>query len=219
MIDLHTHTIFSDGELIPAELIQRAEVMGLEAIALTDHVDQSNLDLVLPRIKMALEQLNQAHDITALAGVEITHVPPQQIAAMVRQARDLGAQVVVVHGETLVEPVPPGTNQAALEAGVDLLAHPGLLTQEQARLAAEKGVLLEISARKGHSLANGHLVACARAAGAKMVINTDAHAPGDLMGHEQACKVARGAGLDQLEVEMLFENARALVARATGVPA
>ena len=50
MVDLHSHTIFSDGELLPAELIQRAEAKGLAGIALTDHVDPSNLDFVLPRV-------------------------------------------------------------------------------------------------------------------------------------------------------------------------
>ncbi|WP_429885909.1 PHP domain-containing protein, partial [Geoalkalibacter halelectricus] len=48
MIDLHTHTLFSDGELIPAELIRRAAVAGYTALAITDHVDLSNLDFILP---------------------------------------------------------------------------------------------------------------------------------------------------------------------------
>ena len=50
-----------------------------------------------------------------------------------------------MHGETICEPVAPGTNRAAIEAGVDILAHPGLITEEEARLAASKGVLLEVS--------------------------------------------------------------------------
>lgn len=217
MIDLHTHTIFSDGELVPAELIQRAEVMGLSAIALTDHVDQSNLDLVLPRVLAAVTELNQAHRITALAGVEITHVPPSQIAALAARARELGAALVVVHGETLVEPVAEGTNQAALDAGADILAHPGLLTPAQATQAARQGVCLEISARKGHSLANGLVARLAGAAGAELVLNTDAHAPGDLIDGDQARRVALGAGLEPEAVEAMFANSSRLVARATGV--
>ena len=35
--DLHTHSIFSDGSLTPAELIDRAEKIGLSAVALCDH--------------------------------------------------------------------------------------------------------------------------------------------------------------------------------------
>ena len=35
--DLHTHSVFSDGSLTPAQLVQQAEEAGLAAIALTDH--------------------------------------------------------------------------------------------------------------------------------------------------------------------------------------
>lgn len=37
MIDLHTHTTFSDGSLTPTELIQLAKKTGLKAVAITDH--------------------------------------------------------------------------------------------------------------------------------------------------------------------------------------
>ena len=50
MIDLHTHTLFSDGVLLPSELVYRAKFKGYKAIALTDHVDYSTYDYVIPRI-------------------------------------------------------------------------------------------------------------------------------------------------------------------------
>ncbi len=125
MIDLHTHTIFSDGELIPAELVRRAVAAGYKAIALTDHIDQSNIDLVIPRIAKAVNALREMVPIAVMVGAELTHVPPRQIADLAKEARTLGAQIVVVHGETLVEPVLEGTNRAAIEAGIDILAHPG----------------------------------------------------------------------------------------------
>jgi histidinol phosphatase-like PHP family hydrolase len=216
VIDLHTHTIFSDGELLPAELIQRAEAMGHRGLALTDHVDMSNLDWVLPRLRAAAAQLNRLHRVRILAGVEITHAPPELIASLADQARDLGADIVLVHGETIVEPVAEGTNRAALEAGVDILAHPGLLTAGEAEAAARRGVLLEISARKGHCLGNGRTAALARRAGAGLVINTDTHAPSDLIDRAQAERVGRGAGLDADEVAQAFANAEALLGRAGG---
>jgi predicted metal-dependent phosphoesterase TrpH len=37
LIDLHTHTTASDGDLSPAQLVRLAEALGLEAIAITDH--------------------------------------------------------------------------------------------------------------------------------------------------------------------------------------
>ena len=206
MIDLHCHTLFSDGELIPSELVQRAEIMGHKAIALTDHVDMSNLDFVLPRLLKAAEDLNRFHRTKVLAGAELTHVPPDLIPELIAQARRMGAQLVVVHGETLSEPVEPGTNLAAIRGGADILAHPGLLLPEEARLAAEKGVMLEISARKGHCLANGHVAGLGLQTGAELVVNTDTHAPGDLINKDQARKVALGAGLDQKQADQVYRN-------------
>ena len=59
MIDLHTHTLFSDGELVPSELVRRSEVMGYRAIALTDHADSSNIDFIIPRTVRIAEELNR----------------------------------------------------------------------------------------------------------------------------------------------------------------
>ncbi|MEW5912015.1 MAG: histidinol phosphate phosphatase domain-containing protein [Thermodesulfobacteriota bacterium] len=217
MIDLHTHTIFSDGELLPSELVQRAENLGLMAVALTDHGDMSNLELVVPRLRAAADELNQHHRIKTIAGIELTHLPPELIAPLARQAYDLGAQIVVVHGESPVEPVAPGTNRAAIEAGVDILAHPGLLTAQEADLAAAKGVLLEISARGGHSLGNGRVAKLGLAAGAGLCINTDAHAPHDLIDWEFAQKVGRCAGLEEAQVQQCRANSRRLLDAALGL--
>ncbi|BEQ16329.1 histidinol phosphate phosphatase domain-containing protein [Desulfoferula mesophila] len=217
MIDLHTHTLFSDGELLPAELAQRAQVLGLEALAFTDHADMSNLEMVLPRLLAAAAELDRHHAMRLLAGVELTHLPPALIGPYTQKARAMGAQIVVVHGESPVEPVAPGTNRAAIEAGVDILAHPGMITPEECALAADKGVMLEISARGGHSLGNGRVASLGRAAGAGLVINTDSHAPRDLIDHAYAQRVGRFAGLSGEEVEQCFARSRALVERALGV--
>ena len=130
MIDLHTHTIFSDGELIPFELIRRAEDKGYTALAITDHMDASNIDFIIPRIVKAIEKIRPLVSLEVLPGAEITHVPPEIIPDLVREARRLGAKIIVVHGETIVEPVRKGTNRAAIQAGADIIAHPGLLSTE-----------------------------------------------------------------------------------------
>lgn len=195
MIDLHTHTLFSDGVLAPSELIRRAEVKGLRAIGIMDHADMSDIERIIPSIIRACEENNRHRSIRAIPGIEITHVPPPLIGKYVTLARRLGAKIVVVHGESPVEPVEPGTNRAAIEAGADILAHPGLITEEDAKLAAERGTFLEITARKGHSIANGHVVLMATRCGAGLVLNTDAHEPGDLIDSAFASVVAAGAGL------------------------
>ncbi len=217
MVDLHTHTTFSDGELIPSELVRRARVKGVEYIALTDHGDFSNIEIIVPRMLEVAERLN-SYDlgIRVIPGVEITHVPPEGIADAVEFARSLGAKLVVVHGETVVEPVAPGTNRAAIEAGADILAHPGLITQEEVALAARKGVFLEVSGRKGHAFCNGHVVRLALELGASLVFNTDSHAPGDLMGKEEALRVLEGAGLDRRGALEVIENGYRLARKILG---
>lgn len=211
MYDLHTHTIFSDGELIPAELSRRAEVIGLKAIAFTDHVDESNIELILPNLIKVAGELNRVRKIKCMPGVEITHCPPSSIELLTEKARKLGAKIVVVHGETPVEPVEKGTNLSAIKAGVDILAHPGLITEEEVKLAVEKGVFLEVSCRKGHCLANGHVVNMARKFGAKLIVNSDSHSPTDIPSPEFLRKVAHGAGITEKEYEKVLKNVEKLI--------
>ncbi len=216
MIDLHMHSLFSDGELLPSELVRRAEVIGCQAVAITDHADSSNLDWIIPRMVRVCEGLSAHGKILAVPGIELTHLPPDLIGPLAAEARSRGAKVVVVHGETPVEPVSPGTNRKAIEAGVDILAHPGLISAEEVILARERGVCLEITSRKGHSLANGHVARLGRALGASLVLNTDSHSPEDLISGEKALIVALGAGLDRDDFERMLQNSRQILARAGG---
>lgn len=216
MIDLHTHTFFSDGELVPAELVRRASVAGYKAMAITDHADQSNIKWLLAKLVGVVDEIGAANNMQVLAGVELTHVPPQMIAAAAQLARDNGAEIVVVHGETIVEPVMEGTNRAAIEARVDILSHPGLISEDDVKLAVEKGVCLEVTTRKGHSLTNGHVVGLALKYGAKLVIDNDTHAPGDLVSPELSHKIALGAGLSEAQIAQARKNSEELVIKAKG---
>ncbi len=211
MIDLHTHSFFSDGELVPSELIRRATAFGYKAIAITDHVDSSNIDLVVPRIVNAIKKIKPYISIDAIPGAEITHVPPQIIPDLVKEARHLGAKIVLVHGETIVEPVTPGTNKAAIEANADILAHPGLISEEDLLFAKEKGVTLEITARKGHSLSNGYVAKEAIRFGIPLCINTDAHSPSDLITRDMARTILLSSGIEQNRIESIFDHAKALI--------
>lgn len=216
MIDFHTHSMLSDGALIPSELVRRARVAGYTAMAITDHVDDSNIEAVVKQIARVARRFDSGSGFRLLAGVELTHIPPAHIPALVRKARSLGALIVVGHGETLVEPVEPGTNMAYIKAGVDVLAHPGLLTEEECIAAAKKNVHIEITCRAGHSISNGHVAALAKKTGARMLINTDAHAPGDLVSDERAGKVALGAGLGLNDFRRIQDNALELVKKKLG---
>lgn len=213
--DFHTHTTLSDGELTPIELIRRAHKSGYRAIAITDHCGAGSLARILRELIKDCALAEQYWDIIAIPGVELTHVPAAAIPGLAQQARELGAQLIVVHGETIVEPVEPGTNRAAVAPGnIDILAHPGLLTLDEAREAASNGVYLELTIRRGHCLTNGHVARLAQVAGAQLILDSDAHSPGDLLSPSLAQAVARGAGLEDHEIIPTLEtNAERLLQR------
>lgn len=213
--DFHTHTVFSDGELIPSELVRRAIVLDHKAIAITDHGDASNYRELIEKTILAKEELKKYWDIEIVVGIELTHIPPKSIPKMAKKCKDLGAEIVVVHGETVVEPVQDTTNYyASISEDVDILAHPGLITEEIAQNIKENEIFFEITSRKGHSLTNGHVLDVARKFDIPTLINTDTHAPGDLIDHEFAEKVGLGCGMSKKELEdSLINNPKELLKR------
>ena len=219
MIDLHTHTFLSDGELVPAEHVRRAEVAGYRVLGIADHGDFATMASQIAAARAAAQRENALGRMTVLAGIELTHLRPAQIAEAVATARQCGAQFVVVHGQSLVEPVEEGTNLAAIEAGADILAHPGLISPREVALAARRGVRLEISGRRGHSLANGHVAALARQAGAALLFGSDAHECGDFHTRSRAERVCLGAGLSAQEVQAMFEQAERFARGLATAPA
>ena len=185
-IDLHMHSLFSDGELLPSELARRALKLNHEAIAITDHVDWSNVETI-PAIQDAIDDINSNWDITVVLGAEVTHAPCESIDGIAARAKELGAKIVVVHGETLNEPVTPGTNRAAVESE-------------------------HVDIRKGHCLGNGHVANVAREVGNKLLVDTDTHAPSDLITYDKSYEIALGAGLTHEEaMKALVDNPRELL--------
>ncbi len=215
LYDFHTHTSLSDGVLSPMELIRRALVNKYHAIALTDHAGTGTLNRIIQETAEACALARSHWDILAIPGIELTHVPAQAIAETAKKAKQLGACIVVVHGETIIEPVEEGTNLAALNnPHVDILAHPGLLSLEEAELAAANNIFLEISARKGHCLTNGHVIRLAQQTGAKLLLNSDAHSEEDLLTTALADSIVRGTGLDTTAChQVLTTNPQALLKR------
>jgi 3',5'-nucleoside bisphosphate phosphatase len=63
MIDLHMHTVFSDGASTPEELVQALAAQKLEAFAVTDHDNTVSLQYV--------EQAAEGTGMTVIPGIEI----------------------------------------------------------------------------------------------------------------------------------------------------
>lgn len=213
MIDFHVHTTFSDSTMTPAVAVRHAKMAGYRSVALTDHADHANMDLILRQTLPLARKYSLYAGIEVFAGVELTHVPPALIPEAVREARAMGAQLVLVHGETISDAVETGTNLAAIEGGVDILAHPGLVSDEDAAYAAERGVRFEITTRPGHALTNGHVAMAARRHGVRCVINNDAHHSRDFVNPDHRLAVALGAGLTTAEVTAAEAESRTLLGR------
>ena len=63
-VDLHVHTVYSDGSFSPEEVIQRAVQLNLKASAITDH---DCIDGISPSIEAARET-----GIEVIPGIEIS---------------------------------------------------------------------------------------------------------------------------------------------------
>jgi putative hydrolase len=101
----------------------------------------------------------------------------------------------------------------AIESSVDILAHPGLITEDDVVLAKKHSVYLELTSRKGHSLTNGHVARLAKKTGALMVLNSDAHAPGDIWPAAHLQDLVVGAGLTGDDYHTMVKNAEQIVER------
>lgn len=189
------------------ELVRRAEIAGYASMAVTDHVGVGSMQRILAEAIADRDLVASFSSVKVLVGVELTHVPPAKVDMLAALAKDSGADIVVVHGETMVEPVSPGTNEAAVSSRhVDILSHPGFISANEVELARLNGVFLELSARKGHGLTNGHVARMAMAGGAAMLVGSDAHGPSDLLTSSQALQVALGSGLESSAARKVIEE-------------
>ena len=204
--DFHTHTFLSDGSSSPIELIRFAYAYGYKCIGITDHGSYSNLECVIGAVRKDCELAEKYWDIIAVPGVELTNIPAASVDEMARSAKELGVKMVVVHGESIVEEVEEGTNLAAVKSEyVDMLAHPGIMTSEEAMLAVKNDIYIEITKRVGHSLTNGRVVEIGRKAGVKFLLNSDSHSYTDLYRGDSQKEVALGSGLSIEEYNRIID--------------
>jgi len=204
MYNLHCHSLLSDGALLPSEVTRRYEEKGYAAIAITDHVDYSNIEITVKAILEFYQHWPKDSQIKVLPGIELTHLPLEQFKPLAEYARKEGIKIIVAHGETPVEPVIRGTNRACLEADIDILAHPGRICDEDVKFAKDRGIFLEITSRKGHRDANHYVVERALKFGARLILNNDSHNPEDIIGPEELQYFGRKAGLSSKDIINIY---------------
>jgi 3',5'-nucleoside bisphosphate phosphatase len=95
VIDLHTHTTFSDGTLTPTELVAEAAALGLSAVAVTDHDTVDGLPealaagerlgvRVVPGVELNLEHERVTMD---MLGYFLAGAPNQELEAELEELR------------------------------------------------------------------------------------------------------------------------------------
>jgi len=218
MYNLHCHSLLSDGVLLPSELAVRYAAAGYKAIAITDHVDYSNIALIIKAILEFTRHWPKNRKIIVLPGIELTHLPLEQFQPLAKYARKEGIKVIIGHGETLAEPVIPGTNRAALEADIDILAHPGLISEAEIKLAKKKGIFLELTSRHAHCDTNAHVAEQALKLGACLILNHDSHRPEDIISPQDLINVGLRAGLSQKEIANIYREVSIFIAKIEKKP-
>ena len=151
-----------------ASALRYAALAGLRFVGLVIPCDGTDFSRVAALVA-GVRRLSLYANVEARAGVELKHVPPALISSAVKEARSAGAELVLVHGETIVDQVELGTNIAAIEAGADILAHPGIIDKEVAAFAAERGVALEFTSCPRHAMTNAQTASMALRFGCPLV--------------------------------------------------
>lgn len=223
MMDFHVHVrldgtgegarnaLSNDNGMLPAEALRYASLCGCRAVGLVLRSDGWNLSGVAA-LAQHVRRIGLYTNVEAFAGVELVHVPPALLPEVVQEARTAGADFVMVHGETLAEQhldlVDAGTNFAAVEAGADILAHPGIVDAEVAAFAAEKGVALEWTACPRHALSNSHVVAMAERFNTILLPGSDARNMAELVAPARWKQLFQGGMLsDTLQKNMRNNSA------------
>ena len=131
MIDLHTHTTYSDGSQTPTELVEEAAAIGLTAIAVTDHDTVDGLPEalaaggrlgvdVIPGVEINLEHDRVTMDMLGyfLAGMPTDEL--QRELAELRAYRDERNARIVERLAELGMPLDPLELAAAGENGAEI---------------------------------------------------------------------------------------------------
>jgi len=103
-VDTHLHTVASyDGETLPAELLRRAEAVGLDGVVVTDHDTTEGAHVVAdlatdsPVTAIVGCEVSTADGHLLAIGVEEAPAPNEPLAVTADRVRDRGGVTVVPH--------------------------------------------------------------------------------------------------------------------------
>lgn len=188
---------------MPSEMAIRYAAAGYKIIAVTDHADYSNIEFVVKSTLRFTKHWPAYSPIKVLPGIELTHLPLAQFAPLARFARKQGIKIIIGHGESPVEPVIEGTNRAALESDIDILAHPGEISRQDIKLAKKRNIFLEVTSRAGHCRSNSWVIKHALDVNAPLILNHDSHGPEDIITPKETLDNALKSGLTRSKISKI----------------
>jgi len=218
--DLHTHTDWSDGGFSIEAMVSAAEARGYDYYAITDHGEGPGVfgDIALDGEALA-EQAEAIADVAEAASIEVLHGVEANIATDGSIVPDddvlADLDIVVASPHAALDADPEAATERLVSAvehpAVDILGHPtgrlinsrpGLAPNMEvvAEAAAREGVAIEVNANPARLDADGTAVRAAVDAGATIVVNTDAHAPGELDNARYGVHTARRGWAETADV-------------------
>ncbi len=197
--DLQMHSTDSDGRASLEAMAEAAEAMGYEYIAITDHGPMLRMvqgldDAGFRRQRKRIDKLNaKLRKLTVLAGAEVDIHPDGTLDLKDETLAALDIVFVALHAKLDLEPGKQTERvlKALSHPHVDVFAHPtGRLINGRrgarfdfdraVKAAVDHGVMLEVDAQPERLDLDDVSVRAAISAGARIIIDTDAHAPAEL---------------------------------------
>ncbi len=197
--DMHLHSNFSDGNATMEQMAKSALAQGHEYIAITDHGSPMGMVAGIKKgnIKEYLKMIEKARKavpgLRIYAGTEVDILEDGSLYLDDKTLAQLDWVVASIHGNFKLsrEAMTDRLLRAIENPHVRLLAHPTarrLLKRDPIdydidrvfKAAVEHGVALEVNASIDRLDLNDVLCKRAKDLGAKLLINGDAHNPGEL---------------------------------------
>jgi histidinol phosphatase-like PHP family hydrolase len=199
-VDMHIHTIKSDGRDSLHNIVEAAEARGLDLIAITDHGPGHGGGI---SERQALETKKEAgllqpgYHVKILVGIEAEILPTGEV--LLDSGDGLDIVLASYHGAPSVEAYYRAVLKAVLDPRVDVLAHhawvPGGFAPAEEyddmliENMAANDVAIEINSK--HALPSWDFLMRCRDAGIKYTIGSDAHRAADVGSVSWAMNTAR----------------------------
>jgi len=232
--DVHMHTTWSDGTLSVDELVDACAARGYSWMAITDHSKYMKFvngltEERLRKQRVEIEAARKKHpEMTILCGVEMDILPDGSLDYEDDFLKEMDYVIASIHSkfDQTEEEIMQRLENACRNPYVSLIAHPtgriigrrdgyAVNIDRLVELAAETGTALEMNANPGRFDLTASSLAKAKAAGVKLMINTDTHRPEMLEDMKLGVLHARKAYLEPSDVINTWtaEEARAFFDR------